>query len=193
VKKTGKQLKADKLAAFERLVSEYEGPLLRYAVRILRDRHAAQDVVQDTFVRLFRHWTEALDPSPQLSSWLYRVTHNCSVDYIRKESRRRLLHLRQAKELPDAVPPDRGAGFRFGVEADRAVRALSMLSLREQQLVILKIYEEKSYKEISEIAGLTVSNVGYILHHAMKKMAAILRSEDGTEPTGGKSKAGGVT
>ena len=49
------------------------------------------------------------------------------------------------------------------------------MSLREQQLVILKVYEEMSYKEISEITDLTVSNVGYILHHAMRKMADALK------------------
>ena len=52
------------------------------------------------------------------------------------------------------------------------------MSERERQLVILKVYEEKSYNEISEITGLTSSNVGYILHHAMKTLAAILRKSD---------------
>ena len=90
---------------------------------------------------------------------------------MRKESRRRLLHLRQGEDAEDFVMPNRGKGFRISEGAERATVALASLPLREQQLVILKIYEEKSYKEISEITGLTVSNVGYILHHAMKKMA----------------------
>ena len=179
MKKTGKQLKAEKLAAFEGLVSEYEKPLLRYAGRILRDPNAAQDVVQETFVRLFRRWSDKMEPSQKLSSWLYRVAHNCAVDYVRKESRRRLLHLSQAQGADDFVLPDRGKGFRISEGAERAATALALLSLREQQLVILKIYEEKSYKEISEITALTVSNVGYILHHAMKKMAEMLRAEQG--------------
>jgi RNA polymerase sigma-70 factor (ECF subfamily) len=94
---------------------------------------------------------------------------------VRKESRRHDLHLRHAQERPDYAPPNRGEGFRISEEAEKAVRALHSLGLREQQLVVLKVYEEKSYREIGEITGLTVSNVGYILHHAMKKMAAILR------------------
>ena len=62
----------------------------------------------------------------------------------------------------------------MSADAEQASAALQTLGLREQQLVILQVYEEKSYREISDITGLTVSNVGYILHHAMKKMAAEL-------------------
>jgi len=174
--KATRQAKDERLAAFESLVGEYEGALLRYAARILNDPDAAQDVVQNAFLRLFKNWKDALVPSPQMSSWLYRVTHNCAVDHVRRESRRHLLHLRHAEEQRDVVPPNRGAGFRISEDAERAARALRTLSLRDQQLVILKVYEEKAYKEIADITGLTVSNVGYILHHAMKKLAAALRS-----------------
>ncbi|MDA0991784.1 MAG: sigma-70 family RNA polymerase sigma factor [Verrucomicrobia bacterium] len=169
--------KAERLSAFEGVVSEYEGALLRYAGRILANQTAAQDVVQNAFVRCYRNWKDGFEPSPQLSSWLYRVAHNCAVDYLRKESRRHLLHHRQAEHQPTAVAADRGAAFRISDQAAQAARALQTLDLREQQLVILKIYEEKSYKEISTITGLTTSNVGYILHHAMKKMARVLTEE----------------
>jgi len=180
--KARKALRREKLAAFESLVSAYEGPLLRYASTIVHDPDAAQDVVQNTFLRLFRRWKEELKPSPRVSSWLYRVAHNCAVDYLRKESRRRDLHTRQAEGQPDSFPPDRGEAFRISEGAERAVEALGRLSLREQQLVILKVYDEKSYREISEISGLTVSNVGYILHHAMKKMASMLKETKETQP-----------
>ncbi len=171
-----------KLEVFEALVSEYEAPLLRYAARLLSDRDAAQDVVQSAFVRLFNCWKDELKPGPQLSSWLYRVTHNCAVDHIRKESRRHDLHRRHAAERPDFTPPNRGDGFGISEKAEQAADALNTLAVRERQLVVLKVYEEKSYKEISEITGLTVSNVGYILHHAMRKLAAALRDAKEKRP-----------
>lgn len=174
---TRRQSKSERLADFEVLVSEYERPLLRYVGLIVYDRDAAQDVVQDAFIRLFRKWPEEMAPSARLSSWLYRVAHNLAVDYLRKESRLHLLHRRHAEDHEDSAPPDRGRAFRISEEAEKAVGALRGLSLREQQLVVLKVFEEKSYKEISQITGLTVSNVGYILHHAMKKMAAVLKKE----------------
>ena len=67
-------------------------------------------------------------------------------------------------------------GDCFTDAGEQAAVALQTLSLREQQLVILKVYEEKSYREISDITGLTVSNVGYVLHHAMKKLARELKN-----------------
>lgn len=172
--KAGKQSRREQLEAFEAIVLRYEAELLRYAARMIYDSDAAQDIVQNTFIKLFRKWEEKLEPSPQLSSWLYRVAHNGAVDYIRKESRRRNLHQRQAEEKADFVEPDRGKGFRISEAAEQAAAALQKLSMRERQLVVLKVFEEKTYREISSITGLKVGNVGYILHHAMKKMAAEL-------------------
>ncbi|MCX7590842.1 MAG: RNA polymerase sigma factor [Kiritimatiellae bacterium] len=169
-------MKKDRLEAFENLVSEYEAPLLRYAARLVRDRNAAEDIVQEAFIRLFRGWSKELKAGQDIANWLYRVTHNCAVDYIRKRSRRHLLHIRHAMEK-EVAGLDGGAGTTNGDVSDlaaRAAAALGSLSLREQQLVILKVYEGKSYREISEITGLSVSNIGYILHHAMKKLAAEL-------------------
>ena len=161
-----------KRAAFEAVVSAYEGPLLRYVTRVVGgDRDTAQDVVQDAFIRLFRHWRDEFAPSPALSTWLYRVAYNRAVDHFRSQSRHAALLERQADDQPETVEPDRGEGFRISEAAEKAAAGLKLLSLREQQLVILKVYEEKSYREISEITGLTVGNVGYILHHAMKKLA----------------------
>jgi RNA polymerase sigma factor (sigma-70 family) len=177
--KAGKSSRSEQLAAFEAVVLRYEAELLRYAARVTSNSDAAQDVVQNTFIRLFRKWTGTLEPTPQLSSWLYRVAHNCAVDHMRKESRRRILHQQQAAEAPELVDPDRGQGFRISEEAERAAAALRKLSPRERELVVLKVYEEKSYREISDITGLTIGNVGYILHHAMKKMSAEL-GEGGT-------------
>jgi RNA polymerase sigma-70 factor (ECF subfamily) len=189
--KSGRELKARKLEAFEAIVSEYETMLLRYVARIVRCHEAAQDVVQETFIRLFKSWTDELKPCPQVSSWLYRVAHNCAVDFLRKESRRRLLHMRHAEERPHFSRPNRGKAFEISEEGERAAAALQVLNLREQQLVLLKVYEEKSYREISDITGLTVSNVGYVLHHAMKKLARELKKatpadegqQDGAENT----------
>ena len=173
-----KETREEKRKAFEAVVSGYESYLLRYVSHLIRDVNAAQDVVQETFIRLYERWHEEMERSAKLSSWLYRVAHNCAVDHIRKESRRHLLHERQSKEEEHSIIAERHVAGEISEEAERAVKALGKLSLKEQQLVILKVYEEMSYREISEIAGLSVSNVGYILHFAMKKMADELKKAE---------------
>ena len=172
---TGTNQNAEKLAAFETIVSEYEGVLLRYVIRIVQSHDTAQDVVQDSFIKLFKSWEGELRPCPEISSWLYRVAHNCAVDHLRKETRRNILHKRQAEENEEYIQPGHRETSNLSESAEKATFALRALSLRDQQLVILKIYEEKSYKEISDITGLSVSNVGYILHYAMKKLADELK------------------
>lgn len=173
---SAKQSRAERLEAFETVVATYQSALLRYATRITADADAAQDVVQDAFIRLLKKWREPMEPSAAISSWLYRVAHNCAVDHIRKISRRQDLHRRHAEQEGNGhEEPNRGAGFEISDTAAAAHDALKALDLRERQLVILKVYEEKSYREISDITGLSIGNVGYILHHAMKKLAATMR------------------
>ncbi|MGI6495230.1 MAG: RNA polymerase sigma factor [Kiritimatiellia bacterium] len=166
--------------SFARVVAAYEARLLRYVARLTGNASAAEDIVQETLVRLARRWREPMEPSPQLQGWLYRVAHNEAVDYARREARRNALHLRHAKEQetlsPSVAQPAGGAGDGYGEVVSEALRSLSD---RERELVTLKVYEGRSYKEIAEITGLTVGNVGYILHHAMRKLAAMLA--DGEE------------
>lgn len=158
---------------FARVVAEYESRLLRYVARLTGNASSAEDIVQETLVKLARRWRGALEPSPQLQGWLYRVAHNEAMDHERRESRLRALHARQAEEQGEQFAADPAPGDSGGHEdlGDAAADALRGLSDRERELVTLKVYERKSYKEIAEITGLSVGNVGYILHHAMRKLA----------------------
>lgn len=118
-----------------------------------------------------------MQPSSDLAAWLYRVVHNEALDHLRRERRRSLLHWRHAEEptlAREELPPH----ARVGDAATQAAEALDILTERERQLVVLKVYEEKSYREIAEITGLGTGNVGYILHGAMRKLAAHLKSRE---------------
>ncbi len=163
-------------AAFEKVVHYYEGRLLRYATSIVHNADLAQDVVQEVFIKLFRKWNEDFEPSAALSSWLYRTTHNCAVDVIRKYERRSRVEREHQDVAPDPVVlPSWG---EEDTNTQRVKHALAALPARDRSLIILKVYEGKSYKEISAITGLSVGNVGYILHHAMRKLADALGREE---------------
>jgi len=158
----------------EAIVAEYETGLLRYAARILNNPFTAQDVVQNVFIKLFKGWKRGQKPSPRLKGWLYRVTHNEAVDHIRRESRLHSLHDKQAED-PTVTCPD---GKNCPPDEDRKAMVLSLLGklhAREQQVVLLRLEEGLSYREISEITGRSEGNVGNILHHAVKKLSASLQ------------------
>ena len=73
---------------FEAVMEAHEGALLRYATGLLRDAHAAQDLVQNVFVKLFRSRPAARGAAAySVRAWLYRVAHNEAVDYLRHEGR----------------------------------------------------------------------------------------------------------
>jgi RNA polymerase sigma factor (sigma-70 family) len=164
----------ESLGAF---VTRYQASLLRFVGRLLGDPDAAQDVVQDTFLEVARHPRRLLEVE-SCHNWLLRVARNLGVSRIRNDARVRK-HAQALKE--------RLAGGAAGVAADTASRALETEELairvrneierlrpRHRELLLLKVQEEKSYREIAEITGLTVTNVGYILHCAMKELTARL-------------------
>lgn len=171
----------ERLTAFEDLVERYETPLLRYAARLANNATYAEDIVQNAFVKLARNWKGDYQDTPELSAWLYRTVHNEAVDLIRSEERRRRLHREHGAEVlaqtEDAPPGDAGEPSE---EALAAARALDTLSPRERQVVVLKIYEEKTYKEIAAIMGISVDNVGVTLNGAMKKLLAALEGKGRT-------------
>jgi len=160
------RLKTNPEAAIGEVVARFERPLLRYARALLGNESAAQDVVQEAFVRLLRK-----TPSVRaLSAWLGRVTHNVAMDHLRRETRMKRLHAIVSAEAEVAIPPDRDPTPR---ELDVALeRELARLSTNERAVIVLKVIEGKSYKEISAQTGLSTSNVGYLIHHGLKKLAA---------------------
>jgi RNA polymerase sigma factor (sigma-70 family) len=164
----------DKHQQMEAIMTAHETALLRYATRILRNPTAAEDVVQNVFIKLFRGWEEGLQPSAHLSSWLYRVTHNEAVDYIRRESRLQVLHEKQAEGQPDLCPD----GIHCSPEEARRQEVLGQLNRlgeAEQQVLLLRLEQGFSYRDISRITGRSEGNVGNLLHHAVKKLSASLK------------------
>lgn len=166
-----------RMAQMEAIVAEHETALLRYATRIVNNPFTAQDVVQNVFVKLFAAWKEGTRPTDRLKGWLYRVTHNEAVDQLRKETRQRALHEKNAEETKSECPD--GVHCRDAREEQRArvLEQLGKLEARERQVVLLRMEEGLSYEEIAEVTGRSVGNVGNILHHAVRKLATRLKKE----------------
>lgn len=155
-------------------MADHETALLRYATRILRNATAAQDVVQNVFIKLFQGWAAGLEPNAYLKSWLYRVTHNEAVDLIRRESRRQQLHERQA-EAPEAACADGVHGGSDDERRQAVLLHLGRLSAPEQQVVLLRMDQGLSYREIAEVMTCSEGYVGTLLHHAVRKLGTSLK------------------
>jgi len=163
--------KPDLLSQMETIVAEHETALLRYATRILNNPVAAEDVVQNVFVKLFQGWKKGTHPSDKLKSWLYRVTHNEAIDHIRRESRLSVLHQKQAQEKDGNCPDGVHCAESDAERRTMVLEHVHSLHPAEQQVLLLRMEEGLSYKQIAEVTGRTEGNVGCILHGAVVKIS----------------------
>src|SRR5882724_5971288 len=163
----------------EQVFAALESPLLAYARRILGDFNLAEDIVQEAFMKLHAQFQTVLAPQ----AWLYRTVHNLAVDHQRRACRIVLVgdsadgDACPVQDASDSQPlPDEQIARWEGIGLVRLV--LETLDERSRELIRLRFNEDLSYKEISARTGLTVGHVGYLLHHALKAMAAeLVRTE----------------
>ncbi len=156
----------------EELFEALESPLLGYALRLVGERTLAEDIVQEAFMRLHKHFDEVRKPR----RWLYRTAHNLALNQQRAAAR--IVPLdpgdkdtrSHPKESADPQPlPDEQIARWEGIGLVRL--SLESLDERSRELIGLKFNENLSYKEMSARTGLTVGHVGYLLHHAIKTIA----------------------
>lgn len=151
------------------LIDAHAADLIRYATSILGDVDAAKDVVQDSFIRL---WKEPRDQvEDHVRPWLFRVCRNRALDWRRKEARMKpLSEIESARRPVDAPTP--------GEVVEQQDRHAQLLGLMQQlpenqrEVVRLKFQNGLSYKEIAAVTELSVSNVGFLLHTALNKLRA---------------------
>jgi RNA polymerase sigma-70 factor (ECF subfamily) len=148
-----------------------EKPLLRYAFAMLGRRAVAEEIVQDVFLQLHRRWDQIDSPR----AWLYRSVRNRVFNHVR-DHRRELLRSDEDDTTSTDHQNDTPEAVLVRMEATAAVRKiLGELDEMDQQLVKLKYFEGLKYRDISNQTGLSVSNVGYRLHHILKELAGKLR------------------
>ena len=153
----------------EDLMNAHAPSLLRYAARMVRDDQTARDVVQQVFIR-YHQLPDADRPADgAVRSWLYRVTHNRAVDLIRKEQRRKKLHEAHAERDLAHERSQRAALNRHRTR--EVLDHLHLLKENERSVLLLRLQEGLSYREISEVTELSEGNVGYLLHQAVSTLS----------------------
>jgi RNA polymerase sigma factor (sigma-70 family) len=149
--------------AFERLVEKYAHSILNTAYQYIGDRDEAEDVAQKVFVVAWQD-VRSLKEKSKFSAWLYRIAVNECLDHgRRKRSRPRIA----IDLLPDPESPDTSE-----IELERARRkdilrkALDLLPDRQRLAIVLSKFEGRSYSEIAQIMGVSVSTVESLIFRA---------------------------
>ena len=167
----------DKKNLVKEWFKKLEKPLMIYAFQIVHDREEAQDLVQDAFLRFFKQEDEILEPK----AWLYKTLRNLSISFLRKNGRLQRTTDEDQLDFLDSMNRPVESILVKNLEKDEALNrvrhAISLLPKESAKIIQLKFDQQKSYIEISQITGLSVSNVGYKLHHIIKDLSQALKRE----------------
>ncbi|MFV1986924.1 MAG: sigma-70 family RNA polymerase sigma factor [Gemmatimonadota bacterium] len=168
--------------AFHELVERYQDRLLNFIYRTIGDRDRAEDLVQETFVRVYRH-LHRFDQTKKFSTWAYTIASNLAKNELRNRSRNPLVLFQAIKKNWDAdhrplefedstyAPDDlyRKRHLRETVEA-----AVAELPEHHRVVFVLRELEGKTYEEISDITGVTLGTVKSRLNRARNRFAQII-------------------
>lgn len=163
--------------AFGVLVRRWEQRVFAFLELMLGSREEAQDVTQETFLRMCRH-AKDYRPSGQFRSWLFRIAGNLARSRMRRRKLLRWIPFDPATH--DRAAPVEGADAALEREEKRLVvrRALAQLPDRQRQAVILRQYEGQSYQEIAQSMETSVSAVETLLFRAMTNLRKELAREE---------------
>ena len=175
-------------AAYRELVERLEKPLINFILRFVGERHAAEDLFQETFVRVVRTLGE-FRPEASMTTWIYTIARNLSLDWLKAKRRHRetpldrpatdeggrVISFKEVLASGIAAPDARAEGSE---DERRVVAALSTLSEAKREALVMRVYAGLSYAEIARITGDPVGTVKFRVHEAVQDLAKELGAGD---------------
>lgn len=155
-------------AAFRQLVSQYSRPLYSHIRNIVIDHDDTDDVLQNTFIKVFRN-LEGFKGESKLFSWIYRIATNEAITFISSKAKKNSVSNEelQQKAINNLQADEYFEGDALQLKLQQAVATLP----EKQQLVFkMKYFEDLKYEDISEIVGTSVGALKASYHHAVKKI-----------------------
>ena len=170
--------------AYRELLRRYERPVYALIYRMVRDRELAEDLTQETFVKVLN----ALDryrPEYKFSSWIFKIANNAAIDQLRRKE----LDTLSLEGGPDATTPDRieATSLQVGTDAESPLdelearelgsaieQAVAQLRPEYQSCIIMRHVEGRPYDEIAEILDLPLGTVKTYIHRARAELREIL-------------------
>lgn len=153
--------------AFRHLVESHQGYAYALAFRLVCEEEAAKDVVQESFIRVWKHLQE-YDPAVKFTTWLYRIVVNLSFDRLKMDKRRRQV-IENEQELDERFPLDNNAAEQNLINRDLAERIKSVaerLPLKQRLVFVLRDLNDLSVKETAEVLAMSSGSVKANLSYA---------------------------
>lgn len=172
------------LPDFQALLGRYERPLIQYAQSFTNDLDGARDIVQETFITYVRALTKDREPGTEppptggqhLEGWLFTVTRYRALDHVRKQQRIIPISGMADDQQCPSLGPSESAEARD--EAVWLMKLVDQLPPNQREVIRLKFQSDMSYEEIAAVTGLSSGNVGFLLHHGIKRLRALAERRD---------------
>lgn len=169
--------KGDALA-FEQLYNRHKGPLFRYLARHTGNGANAEEVFQETWIKVIRA-RERYRPVAKFSTWLYQIAHNCFIDYVRRQGRNALEAAGTTEpDALDAPNPGPGRAAELSETAAKIAAALAALPGEQREAFLLREEGGFSLQEIGSITGVGRETVKSRLRYALARLRAALEDAD---------------
>lgn len=161
-------------AAFQKLLSDYQRPLYSHIRNIVLNHDDADDVLQNTFVKVFQHLKNFKGES-KLFSWMYRIATNEAITFINKKAKRYGI---TSEALQSKIVENLKADAYFdGNEIQiKLQKAITQLPQKQQLVFKMRYFEEIKYEDMSTILGTSVGALKASYHHAVKKIENYMTS-----------------
>lgn len=158
--------------AFQQLLRTYQKPLYNHIRNIVLNHDDTDDVLQNTFIKVFENLNKFKGES-KLFSWMYRIATNEALSFLNQKARKSGISSEslQSKAIDNLTSDVYFDGNEIQIALHRAIATLP----EKQQLVFkMKYFQELKYEEISEILGTSVGALKASYHHAVKKIESQL-------------------
>ncbi|WP_274475962.1 RNA polymerase sigma factor [Mangrovimonas aestuarii] len=165
---------AGNMQAFATIVNRYKDLVFTLALRMLKNREEAEEVAQDTFIKLYRSLGKFKGES-KFSTFVYRVAYNSSLDRIKKLKKHYADVSIDANHYNTLKTTDNSL-LETTERAEAVKSCINQLPGEDAVLITLFYYEEQSLKEISKITGMKENHVKVKLHRSRKKLAEIMKN-----------------
>jgi RNA polymerase sigma-70 factor (ECF subfamily) len=161
------------LMNFWKIYDQHYNPVRKFILAYVKDEWVADDLIQETFIKVQKNLETIKDPS-KTSSWIFRIAYNLCHDHYRQSKRTSLNH----RNLQQEIVPFKEAVVQKELEQQQMGECvqdkMDLLPPDYRSVLILSDIMAFSHKEIAEILEISVSNVKVRIHRARKKFRAIL-------------------
>lgn len=170
------QSPSEKEAAFRELVSQYKERLYWHIRKIVLDHDDTDDVLQNTFIKIFRN-INSFKGDSKLYTWMYRIATNESITFINKKAKRNNITIEAVKDQAiENLQTD--VYFEGDAIQMQLQKAIATLPQKQQLVFSMKYFEDHTFEELSGILDTSVGGLKSSYHIAVKKVTAYLKSNE---------------